>query len=55
MSRCSGRGKPSCVRLLAAMMVVVGLAIVLFSVPYWFWAAMLGLVLTLLGILLWTA
>ncbi len=42
-------------RLVAALMIVVGLAIVLFCVPYWFWAAILGLAMAILGIILWNA
>lgn len=54
MARCSGRGNPY-MRLMAALMIIAGLAIVLFCVPYWFWAAILGLALTILGIILWNA
>lgn len=43
----------SCNRMLAAAMIVVGLSILLFCVPYWFWAAIFGMALTILGIILW--
>ncbi len=55
MARCSGRGRNPCMRLVAALLIAVGLAIVLFCVPYWFWAAILGLAMTILGIILWNA
>ncbi len=55
MAKCSGRGRNPCMRLVAALMIVVGLAIVLFCVPYWFWAAILGLAMAILGIILWNA
>jgi uncharacterized membrane protein len=38
-------------RGIAALMIVVGLLILLFCVPYWFWAAVLGLALTILGVI----
>lgn len=53
--RCSGRGKWSFTRVLAALMIVTGLLILLFCVPYWFWAAIVGLALTVLGIILWNS
>ena len=53
MRRCfGGKGFP-CSRLTAALMIAVGLAILLFCVPYWFWAAIFGMALTILGIILW--
>lgn len=51
--RCSNRGKWSFARVLAALMIVAGLLILLICVPYWFWAAIVGLTLTVLGIILW--
>ena len=51
--RCTGRRKWSFTRVLAALMIVTGLLILLFCVPYWFWAAIVGLALTVLGIILW--
>ncbi len=55
MRGCSGRGKSSYIRVVAALMIAVGLAILLFCVPYWFWAAVIGLALTVLGIILWNS
>mgnify|MGYP007131815162 CR=1 FL=1 len=52
MRGCSGRGKSSYIRVVAALMIAVGLAILLFCVPYWFWAAVIGLALPVLGIIL---
>ncbi len=53
--RGSCRGKSSYIRVVAAIMIVVGLAILLFCVPYWFWAAVIGLALLVLGIILWNS
>ena len=55
MRKCPGRGKGSSIRVIAALMIVVGVLILLFCVPYWFWAAVLGMALTILGIILWNA
>jgi len=52
MRKCPGRSRSS-MRVIAALMIVVGLLILLFCVPYWFWAAVLGLALTILGVILW--
>ena len=53
--RCSNRGKWPFTKVLAALMIVTGLLILLFCVPYWFWAAVIGLALTVLGIILWNS
>jgi len=49
----SCRGRCAYIRVVAAVMIVTGLAILLFCVPYWFWAAVIGLMLTVLGVILW--
>jgi len=53
--RCPSRRKWCFTRVLAAAMIVVGLLILLICVPYWFWAAVIGLALTVLGIILWNS
>jgi hypothetical protein len=55
MRKGSGCKQSAGTRIVAALMIVVGVAIVLICVPYWFWAAVIGIVLTILGILLWNA
>ena len=49
----SCRARCAYIRVVAAVMIVTGLAILLFCVPYWFWAAVIGLMLTVLGVILW--
>jgi hypothetical protein len=53
MRRNSGCGRVPGNRVVAAVMIVIGLAILLFCVPYWFWAAVIGITLTVLGVILW--
>jgi hypothetical protein len=55
MRGCWNRGRCAYIRVVAAVMIVTGLAILLFCVPYWFWAAVVGLALTVLGIILWNS
>lgn len=46
--QCGRYGKP-----LGQWMMVCALAIIVFCVPFWVWAAVLGVILAVIGFVLW--